>query len=256
MPVPLTDRTPQQRFAAQGLIAHPHRLEVCGRPRSLAWPDICANCGAPARERLRLRKAFYWRATSHRHTRQYPDLPGYRVVAADVPYCATCAGRHRETLPRVSFLKRWGWFVFNPAQIATIGFVVLLWLVGPDMFASLIAHPDDVMGRWFFGAIVFGAVWTPTIIWWMTRPHRFEPRTEITNALDVSSDVGLFYEGRRHIYTFRNQAFAEAFARLNQPRVWTAQDQARMQRTWGIVAVLLLLALVVARVVMWYVTGK
>jgi hypothetical protein len=256
MPAPRDDRTPEQRFAHQNLAPHPHRLEVRGSPRSLSWPDLCANCGAPARERLRLRKAFFGRSSAHFRRHTYPDLPGYRVVTADVPYCGACAARHRETLPRLSFMRRYATFLFNPAHIATIGFAVLLCLVGPGMLATLIAYTEDRMGRWFFGALVFGVVWTPAIVWWMTRPDRFEPQTEITKALDVSADVAMFYEQRRHIYTFRNQAFAEAFARVNQPRLWTDEDQRRMNRTWLVVAVLFLVGLIAARLALWYYEGR
>jgi hypothetical protein len=76
--------------------------------------------GGPAQERLRLRKAYYYRGPP----RPVQDFPGYRVVAADVPYCAACAARHRQLLPEVSFLRRYGTFLLNPAHLATIGFVV------------------------------------------------------------------------------------------------------------------------------------
>jgi hypothetical protein len=247
-----SERTWEQRFAESHLAPHPHRLEIRGWPRSQSWPDVCANCGAPAGERLRLRKAYFYRAPR----RPVMDFPGYRVVVADVPYCAACAARHRETLPQAGFVRRYGTFLFNPAHIATVGFAVLLVLVGPSLVAGVIRSPADKVGWSFLGVLVFGLVWTPAIVWWMTRPNRFEPRTEITQACDISPDVSLFYEQRRYIYAFRNQAFAEAFARANAARVWTAQDQARMQWTWGIVAGVLLVALVAARVVMWYVTGK
>ena len=244
--------TRDQDHARRWLIPHPHQLEICGAPRSLSWPDVCANCGAPARQRLRLRKAFYGRGARH----SYPDVPGYRVIAADVPYCDACVARHRDTLPRVSFLKRWGWCLFNPAHLATIGFAVMLVAVGPDLVARLSAEPTSRLGWGILGVLVFGVVWTPAIVWWFTRPHRFEPRSEITTACDISNDVGWFYEGRRHLYAFRNQAFAEAFARANQARVWTPQDQSRMKRTHGSLALLFLATLLVAWVLMRYYQGR
>jgi hypothetical protein len=47
----------------------------------------------------------------------------------------------------------------------------------------------------------------------MTRPDRFEPRTQITLACAISHDVSQFFERRRHSYAFRNQTFAQAFER-------------------------------------------
>ena len=246
-----SERTWDQRFAEGGLTPHPYRLEVRGRPRSLSWPDVCANCGGPARERLRQRKAYYYRGPR----RPVWDFPGYRVVAADVPYCASCADRHRQTLPHVSFLRRYGMFLFNPAHIATIGFVVLLGMVGPGLVVEALSSFDRVAWA-FLGVPVFGIVWTIAITWWMTRPNRFEPRTEITQACDISPDTSLFYEQRRHIYAFRNQAFAQAFERANQARVWTAGDQVRMQKTWAVVAALVLVGLVAGRALLWYSTGR
>jgi hypothetical protein len=221
-------------------------------PRRLSWPDVCANCGGPAQQHLRLRKAYYYRGPR----RPVQDFPGYRVVAADVPYCAACAERHRQLLPRVSFLRRYGTFLLNPAHLATIGFVVLLGLVGPSLVAGLVASPTDRVGWAFLGVLVFGVARTIGITWWMTRPNRFEPRTEVTQACDISPDVGLFYEQRRHIYAFRNQRFAEAFERANQARVWTAGDQVRMQKTWLVVATVFLAALIAGRAWLWFSTGR
>lgn len=248
----VSPRTPEQRFAEHLLIAHPHRLEIRGSPRSLSWPDVCANCGAPTLDRLLVRKAFYRRSRRH----SYSDIPGYRVVAADVPYCGVCAARHRDAVPQVSFVRRWATFLFNPAHIATIGFAVLLYLVGPSLVAGVLAAPHDTAGWGFLGALVFGLVWTPAIIWWMTRPDRFERQTEITKACDISPDVAVFYERRRHLYTLRNQAFADAFARANAARIWTAGDQRRSSRLWLVFVIAFVAVLVVARAWLWFAEGR
>ena len=97
-----TERTWEQQFAEASLAPHPHRLEVRGWPRSLSWPDVCANCGSPTGQRLRLRKAYFYRGPR----RPVMDFPGYRVVAADVPYCASCVSRHRAMLTQVGIRTR------------------------------------------------------------------------------------------------------------------------------------------------------
>ena len=120
-------RSWDQRYAESALATYPYRLEVRGAPRSLTWPDVCVNCGGGATERVRVRRAFYWRA----RRRQSRGWFGYQVVSADLPLCSACAARHRETVPQVSWFRRYRWWVLNPAHIATIGCAVLLAKVTP-----------------------------------------------------------------------------------------------------------------------------
>jgi hypothetical protein len=114
----------------------------------------------------------------------------------------------------------------------------------------------DAGGWWLIGVPTFGTLWTIAITWWMSRPDRFEPPSEITAACSISRDVGQFYEGSRHVYGFHNQAFADAFTRANQDRRWIAGDQARMWNTSLVAAVLLLGGLGVARLLLWYFQGR
>jgi hypothetical protein len=247
-----TDRTWEQRSAEDDLSGYPYRLEVHGRPRSLMWPDVCANCGGPATEHILVRRAFY----RHGRGRRYPGFFGYRVVSAGVPFCQSCAARHRETLPRISWLRRYRWFVFNPAHIATIGCAVLLAVVLPSVLEMPLTSTGGRVAWGLIGVLVFGIVWTIGITWWMTRPDRFEPRTDITSACGVSHDVSQFFEGRRHIYAFRNQSFAAAFERANQPRVWTGRDQARMWKKSLVATILLIVVIGGARLLLWYYEGR
>lgn len=244
-------RTRDQRFAEEDLSRYPYRLEVRGAPRSLTWPDLCANCAGPAAERIRRRRAFYRRG--HRKTRGWF---GYKVVSAQVPFCASCAARHRESLPRVSWLRRHRWFLFNPAHIATIGFAVLLALVLPGVVDIPVWSPAGRVAWGLIGVCVFGIVWTIVVTWWMTRPDRFEPRTEVTDACTVSDDIAQVFEGRRHIYGFRNQAFATAFERANQSRIWTERDQARMWRKSFVFTIVVIVIVGGARLLLWYYEGR
>jgi hypothetical protein len=223
---------------------------VRGTPRSLTWPELCAHCGAPAAERIRIRRAFY-----RRGRRSYAGPFGYRVVSADVPFCPSCVERHRASASDVSWFRRYRWWILNPAHIATIGFCVLLATVLPS--ATETALPDSGHVAWgLVGLAVFGIVWTITVTWWMSRPDRFEPRTEITSACTISNDVSQFFEGRRHIYGFSNAAFAQAFERANQERVWTGRDQARMWKRSLIATILLIIVFGGARLLLWYYEGK
>src|SRR5689334_6098641 len=121
------DRSWDQRAAESDLGSCPYRLEVRGSPRSLTWPDVCAHCGGPGTERVRVRRAFYRRARG----RHYSGLFGYRVVSVDLPLCGACAARHRATVPQVSWFRRYRWWLLNPAHVATIGCAVLLSMVLP-----------------------------------------------------------------------------------------------------------------------------
>ena len=246
------DRSWDQRAAESDLSGYPYRLEVRGTPRSLTWPDLCAHCGGNATERVRVRRAFYRRTRRHR----YSGFFGYRVVSADLPFCQTCAARHRETVPQVSWFRRYRWWLLNPAHIATIGCAVLLAMVIPGEFDPPVAS-TGLMATWgISGIFFFGLVWTIGITWWMSRPDRFEPPSEITSACAISRDISQFFEGRRHLYGFRNRAFADAFERLNQARVWTEDDQARMWRKWLVVTILLIVLFGGGRMLLWYYEGR
>ena len=245
------DRTWEQQSAEEDLSSYPHRLEVRGTPQSLTWPDVCANCGAPAVERILVRRAFYRYA--HRRT---VGWFGYQVVSARVPFCASCGTRHRQSVPRRSWLRRYGWFLLNPAHIATIGMSVVLTMTLPSALEVPLMSPGGKVAWGIPGACVLGIVWTIGLTWWMTRPDRFEPLSEITSACVISHDVGQFFEGRRHIYAFQHQAFAEAFERANASRVWTARDQTSMWRKSLVVTVLLIVVIGGARLLLWYYEGR
>ena len=247
-----TERTWEQQSAEHDFSQYPHRLEVRGAPRSLTWPDVCANCGGPATERIRVRRAFY----RYGRGRRYSGLLGYRVVAVNLPLCGSCAGRHRETVPKVSWFRRYRWWLLNPAHIATIGFAVLLAMTLPSVIDTPLASSGGQVAWGLTGVFVFGMVWTIAITWWMSRPDRFEPRSDITSACAISNDISQFFEGRRHIYAFRNQTFADAFERLNQPRIWTERDQARMWKKSLVATILLIAVIGIARLLLWYYEGR
>lgn len=244
-------RTRDQEAAAQDVAHLPHRLEVRGRPASLTWPDICANCATPATERIRVRRAWYRRVRS----REYGGL-GYRVVSVRLPFCDACSERHRTTVPHRSWWSRYGWFVFNPAHIATIGCAVVLVMLLGSGPAGTDSSEGGRLGSRLVALLAGGMVWTIAVTWWMTRPARFEPVSDVTAAVAISDAVNQFLEGRRHLYGFRNEVFADAFARANQSRVWTERDQARSWRTSLVVTVLLIVVVGGARALLWYVEGR
>jgi len=247
------DRTRLQARAEAALIPHPHRLELRGSPESLVWPDVCAYCGSASGERIRVSKAFYRRSYSGRG---FSGPFNYRIHTVDMPFCPPCASRHRETVARPSPFTRWRSFLLNPAHIATIGCLVLFFKIAPDAF-DVAARGAEIWVAWGLPAVMaLGALWTIGIVWWMTRPDRLEPRTEITEACDFSGSVVAPFEHARHLYALRNQAFATALADANRDRVWTDADQKRMWSRSAVVSVIVLGGLIIARVLLWYFTGK
>ena len=242
------NRSWEQHAAESDLSAYPYRLEVRGTPRSLTWPDVCVHCGGGATERVRLRRAFYRRPRRGASSAVF----GYRVVSADLPLCRSCAARHRETVPRVSWFRRYRWWLLNPAHIATIGCAVLLAMVLPGELDPPLTSTGGMATWGISGIFIFGIVWTIGLTWWMSRPDRFEPPSEITSACAISQDLSQFFEGRRHLYGFRNRAFADQFERVNQARVWTEGDQARMWKKSLVATILLIVLFGGGRLLLWY----
>lgn len=246
------NRTWDQKAAESDLSSYPYRLELRGTPRSLTWPDLCAHCGVHATERVRVRRAFYRRARGRRSRGFF----GYQVVSADLPLCHSCVSRHRQTVPHVSWFRRYRWWLLNPAHVATIGFAVLLAMVLPSALDPSLTSTGLMAGWGIIVIFIFGIVWTIGITWWMSRPDRFEPPSEITSACAISHDVSEFFEGRRHLYGFHNQAFADAFERVNQGRVWTESDQAGMWKKSLVATILLIVVIGGARFLLWYYEGR
>ena len=118
---------------------------------------------------------------------------------------------------------------------------MLLVMVGPGELDSSMTSTATLATWGLSGIFLFGMVWAIAITWWMSRPDRFEPPSEITSACSISRDISQFFEGRRHLYGFRNRESAKAFERANHARVWTERDQALMWKKW-LVATLLLIA--------------
>lgn len=221
------------------------RIELAGTPRSLRWPAICPNCGAPASERITVRKIFR------------RMLPGRSLVAhwiyvvgsAAIPFCAACAARHRQcvkTPTRAEVLLR---LLVNPLMIP---------VVGASAFAAIIFRPAvvDTRGAPFHGVgvaivgfLVLTAAWSAVSAWRSTRFYRIPPQTEITRACDFSDELGGFLAGRHRVYAIRNTAFADAFLAANRDRLWTDADRTRERRLRVAAAIVLLASLLVAGIV-------
>ena len=197
-----------------------------------------------------MRKAFYRVA---RWGRGYNHSPTYNTVVVEIPFCYACAELHRAEARKASRFRRWRSLIFSPVHIATIGFAIIFFKMDLSWKDFQGLGPK---GLWVASTPVVALLLANWLAFWYTRPDRFEPRSDITNACDFSKNVSMEFGRQRHIYTMRNKAFADAFIELNRDRVWTREDQERS--SWRVLyqGVILLGALIIARLLMWHYTGK
>jgi hypothetical protein len=233
----------------QGLVEpHPHRLELTGPLRSLAFPDRCANCGAVTGGRLPIRKVFARNAGYRRRTRSRA-YRGYRIDTVEVPYCAACVAQ--DTRERQSVGSRWrarlgGLLLGSFPALFPLGFAIfLLANVQPGSGSNQAAGFVDLL------ALVFGGAGVALIAhaWWDTRRYMIPRQTSVTRAFDFSPDVSdLLDHQQRRVYTMRDTGFAEAFAALNRDRVWQPDPAAERKemRVWIVCGVVLAIGALVA----------
>lgn len=221
-------RTQLQRRAASALADHPYRLELVGAPGALDWPSLCANCGTDTDGWLTVRKVFGRpRSFNRRSTSFHRQI----IAAAEVPYCADCAARHRALVPPRSLLGDL-WRMLSPVLIPMFGFAWLLKLTFTIALDEQARGGMNAKYLWGLPALfALGLVWCLVIAWWSSRAARVEKQTEVTRACDFSDDVSWFWERERRIYALRNQQFAQALADANRGRTWVEDDDRRSHRT-------------------------
>ena len=211
-------------------------VALVGSHRRVAWPPLCPACGAAAATHIDVAKIFGRRS-------QYGGHGYYRfIVRQRIPFCQSCVDRHQQLVNRVPSVI--ASFFLNPAVLSFVGAVAvaailsMIFLQGGEGIA--------VGARLYaLGGIIL-LVGIGTFI--TAREARFlrvPPLTEITRACDFSDNVG-FPFGRRRFYAIRNPAFADAFTRANQDRLWTEAIRKRDDWISGIVFVVLIVAALIA----------
>ena len=227
----------QPQDGARDLAPHPHRVELHDGLRRITWPELCPNCGAPARERIPVRKVFR-RAGRHR------GGPVRLLIAGvDVPFCPGCARSHREAETVMTPLER------ALSQLRTAVVIPLLCSSVAAPFTlklALDAPPGEgrALGLALFA--FFALAWLASLagVWRVTRHLRVPPQTAVTRAFDFSDTLGSVIVGERRAFTIRNPAFAEAFVAANRHRLWSADDRFRARRAqWATLAVVVALML-------------
>lgn len=225
-------RNMYQHRADHDLARHSYRVELVGSLGSLAWPSVCANCGTDTDERLTVRKVFNRPRPVRRVSRGFRR---YIIRAAEVPYCADCAVRHRALVPPRTFLGD-AWRVLWPVLIPMAGAGFFFQLSFRIALAEQRSGGQGSKYIWGIPALfAFILVWCVAVAWWSSRSARVERQTEVTRACDFSDDVSRVWERERRIYALRHERFARAFADLNAGRVWTWDDDRRSSRVSNVV---------------------
>lgn len=220
-----------------------HLVHLTGWPRTLAWPGICPNCGAPAPERVKVRKVF-GRTFDRAFDREYHVIVIRSIV---IPLCGVCAGEHRAAL-RAPSARQVVWrIVRSPAIIGIVAPLLFANWLGWRLFA------DDGPHGWVeyavVGVCVLISIWTLLLMLWNTRSERVPPLTEVASACDFSDNMGTWPGHSHRVYAIRNAAFAQAFAEANRHRLWTA-TQAHQERRIKAAVVLLFVSIAVAAIVL------
>lgn len=189
-----------------------YELVLTGSPFELALPDVCARCGAGAKERL------HWERVFEQHNDGHTTVVG----AAQAPFCGACPAQHEREVKRMppikSVLQCFRSELMIPAVFTGAGTVFMVYAILPKlpraglaslaMFSGLIA---------FFGWISWGSF---RGAWDATRHHTVPALTSITKSFGFGLDIADAFEGERHRYTMSNELFCEALRAANENRRW------------------------------------
>jgi hypothetical protein len=198
------------------------RVELKGSPRTLAFPPICPNCGGAASEQVRIEKVFR-RSSGRRRTGGVfgSTSSGYVIVGATVPFCASCAARHRQLREPLPWWTGWLSIFRSPLILAAgiSGALAFSQLRQPPLEGWLHAGSELAV----LGFLVFIPILTTVQAWWANRFYRIAAQTEVTSAFDFTDTLGMVRE--RHAYAIRNAAAAAAFIAANRDRTVTDAER-------------------------------
>jgi hypothetical protein len=187
-------------------------VELMGSPGKLAFPAVCARCGAPAGRRMRVEKVFSRSAGVH---------PTYVVLRADVPFCLPCTSKHRSEATGPPFGERvvslFRSTLLIPAFVLAVVALVLL----PRAIDRL---GNDVNAALVFAAACAGLALAALLFLRgaLRRTHRYRVTgpSSVTSAFDFTDDLSEMFERERHSYQLANRVFGDAFVAVNAARVW------------------------------------
>lgn len=182
-------------------------VPLSGKP---VFPRLCANCCAPAAERLTIARVF--------HTADSRGLVSFQPY-----FCSQCAAAHRrERKPDPTlFFRRLlhGWALWIPMAGSFWVFSVAL------PYALQAVAERDPKGIVLSGGIALLFIlitFTCAIgIWYGSNHLAVKPPTSITSAVDFTSDQSQTFEPTWRRFTLRNEAYARHFREANRERLWS-----------------------------------
>lgn len=195
-------------------MGEPFTINVRGAPRGVDFPKLCPNCGGTAVDKLLIERAFL---------HQGENNDSWQVLRAAPLFCPNCIAQHWREAKPLSALRRLGLALRTELTIAMIGpllFGGFLCLRGLEDYAK---HGDLVRAAVLVGiggVMVLIGVGCLVGAYSNTEHKAITPPTSITSSVDFTSDQSGTFEPEWHRFTFRSAQYGEAFAGLNQQRIW------------------------------------
>lgn len=186
-----------------------------GSPGKLAFPAVCAKCGAPAGRRVRVEKVF---SRSMRG-----DQPaGYVVLGTEVPFCTSCVTKHRSEATAAPYGQRVVSMFRSMLLVPALVFAgVAVWLL-PRALDRLTGGTERsilVLAGLVAGFGVLGLLCARAAVR-RTRRYRVSGPSTVTSAFDFTDDLSEMFERERHTYQLANRVFGDAFVAVNASLVW------------------------------------
>jgi hypothetical protein len=211
---------------AKQLAPHPFRVELVGSLHQLAFPSICANCGAPSSGSLTVRKPFV-----------DEERGLYSIGEASVPYCDACIRDHSKESDSVPALRRLLACFGAHVIFAAVGAGLLALFLFTEAFGKLDTHSAGATPLFGFGGVMALIAWGA----FRTAHRRTEPfvipvQSHTTLAFDFSDNLSSSLQPERRVYAMRNALFAKEFGELNRQATWDPQGPVARQadRSFGI----------------------
>lgn len=190
-------------------------VELAGPVSRIVLPDLCVYCGAsPAQQRILMKKAFkHWYRTDGTFKR-------WEFTQVRVPFCATCAEKHRSQEVRLSSAARLLLLFQTWSAIP-----MLICAALAVRFAQLtVASPQGWLLPFAAAAVLTLFCAGLAVTGWRNTRERAIPKpTEVSASFDFSEDRSLPLEPEHRAFALRNPRFAAAFAEANRDRLWNPQ---------------------------------
>lgn len=197
--------------SASELAANPHRVDIEGEVADVAYPALCAFCGAGAGRRIAVAKVFRDQGGSD-------GVAAYRIRSAHVPYCEPCIAEHQREARQLTPAQRLAVSLATGLIVSSVGSAFMALVLLPAALRDLLhpGFPLPLAAVLFFAAIAASSF---RGAWAQTAHRRIPPQTRISRAFDFSDSGAALFEKKGFTCAIQNAAFADAWIALNRARV-------------------------------------